>query len=193
MYDCIMYSAPNGFIGVVVKLKPCYYNMRTLGCVWIDAEILVLLNARQLKLQVCSMNTSRVLLFLQFVYRRLVKLSETMWVANKPISQIPQCTCPISHSAPFRTEVGTFLFRMVHFGMWISCIVVFVNFDLMWSPWLLLWLCHCDVIQWDKQSHVICCWYLSTFNLCIPLTWPLTCVFHIYFTHTPKFNEMCDK
>ena len=32
-------------------------------------------------------------------------------------SQIPQCTCPISHNALFRTEMCTFLFRMVHWGI----------------------------------------------------------------------------
>ena len=32
-------------------------------------------------------------------------------------SRIPQCTCPISHSASFRTEMCTFLFGMVHWDM----------------------------------------------------------------------------
>ena len=41
-------------------------------------------------------------------------------------SQIPQCTCPISHNAPFRTEICTFLFWMVHCGIWDRCIVGFV-------------------------------------------------------------------
>ena len=44
-----------------------------------------------------------------------------------PISQIPQSICPISHNAPFRTEMCTFLFRMVHCGIWDRYIVVFVN------------------------------------------------------------------
>ena len=33
---------------------------------------------------------------------------------NRQISQIPQCTCPISHNTSFRTEMCTFLFWMVH-------------------------------------------------------------------------------
>ena len=45
----------------------------------------------------------------------------------RPISQIPQCTCSISHNAPFRTEMCTFLFWMVHCGIWDRCIVGFVN------------------------------------------------------------------
>ena len=36
---------------------------------------------------------------------------------SRTISQIPQCTCPTSHNAPFRTEMCTFLFWMVHSGL----------------------------------------------------------------------------
>ena len=42
-------------------------------------------------------------------------------------SQIPHCTCSISHTAPFRTEMCTFLFWMVHCGVWNRCIVGFVR------------------------------------------------------------------
>ena len=48
-------------------------------------------------------------------------------VYNRPNSQIPQCTCPTSHNAPFRTEMCTFLFWMVHCGIWYRCIVGFVR------------------------------------------------------------------
>ena len=33
------------------------------------------------------------------------------------LSQIPQCTCPISHNTPFRTDMSTFLFWTVHCGI----------------------------------------------------------------------------
>ena len=46
---------------------------------------------------------------------------------NRPISQIPECTCSISHNAPFRTEICTFLFWVEHCGIWNRCIVGFVN------------------------------------------------------------------
>ena len=46
---------------------------------------------------------------------------------NRPFSQIPKCTSPISHNAPFRTEMCTFLFWMVHCGIWDWCIVGFVQ------------------------------------------------------------------
>ena len=42
-------------------------------------------------------------------------------------SQIPQCTCPISHNAQFRTEMCTFLFWMVHYGICDWCIRGFVR------------------------------------------------------------------
>ena len=48
-------------------------------------------------------------------------------LSNRPVSQIPQCTCSISHNAPFRTEMCTFLFWMVHCGIWNRCIVGFVR------------------------------------------------------------------
>ena len=44
-----------------------------------------------------------------------------------PISQIPECTCSISHNATFRTEMCTFLFWMLHCGIWNRCILGFVN------------------------------------------------------------------
>ena len=54
-------------------------------------------------------------------------LNELTWLTGRPHSQIPQCTCPISHNAPFRTEMCTFLFWMVHCGIWDRCIVGFVR------------------------------------------------------------------
>ena len=46
---------------------------------------------------------------------------------KRPISQIQECTCSISHNAPLRTEMCTFLFWMKHCGIWNSCILEFVN------------------------------------------------------------------
>ena len=34
----------------------------------------------------------------------------THYTCSRPNPLIPQCTCPISHNAPFRTEMHTFLF-----------------------------------------------------------------------------------
>ena len=48
-------------------------------------------------------------------------------LSNRPISQMPQSICPISCNAPFRKEMCTFLFWMVHCGIWDMCIVGFVN------------------------------------------------------------------
>ena len=49
-----------------------------------------------------------------------------MYHCNWPNSQIPQCTCSISHNAPFRTKMCTFLFWMVHCGIRNWCTVGFV-------------------------------------------------------------------
>ena len=53
--------------------------------------------------------------------------SVAVYICNKPISQIPEFTCSISHNAPFRTEMCTFLFWMEHCGIWDRCILGFVN------------------------------------------------------------------
>ena len=45
----------------------------------------------------------------------------------RPISQIPQCSCAISHNSTFTTKMYTFLFRMAYCGIWSRCIVVFVR------------------------------------------------------------------
>ena len=42
---------------------------------------------------------------------------------NRPLLQAPQCTCLISHNAPFRTEIWIFLFWIVHCGIWDRFIV----------------------------------------------------------------------
>ena len=42
-------------------------------------------------------------------------------------AQIPRCICPISHKVQFRTEMWTFLFWMMHCGLWDRCMVEFVR------------------------------------------------------------------
>ena len=46
---------------------------------------------------------------------------------NWPNSQISECTCSISHNAPFRTEMCKFLFWMEHCGIWNRCVLGFVK------------------------------------------------------------------
>ena len=70
-----------------------------------------------------------------------------------PNSQIPECTCSISHNAPFRTEMSTFLFWMEHCGIWNRCILGFEKlvccrrFE---TPWHLLR--HYN--EWRVHHHV---------------------------------------
>ena len=47
-----------------------------------------------------------------------------------------------------------------------------------------LWVRHCDVTHWAVSQ-----WPLA-FNFCISVTWPLTCAFHILYTHTPEIIDM---
>ena len=66
---------------------------------------------------------------------------------NRPIFQIPQCTSPISHNTPFRTEMCTFLFGIVYCGIWERSIGVVVRLVSSWAwassshPYALTFLC----------------------------------------------------
>ena len=59
-------------------------------------------------------------------------LITTNWIN----SQIPEWSGFISHNAPFRTEMCTFLFWMGHCGIWNRCILGFMK--LVYYPWCLL-------------------------------------------------------
>ena len=48
-------------------------------------------------------------------------------LTNRPISQIPECTCSLTHKAAFRTEMCTFVNWMEHCGIWNGCILGFAN------------------------------------------------------------------
>ena len=56
---------------------------------------------------------------------------------NRHNSQIPECTCSISHNAPFRTEMCTFLFWMEHCGIWNRCILGLVKLVYCWDRYIL--------------------------------------------------------
>ena len=58
-------------------------------------------------------------------YWRMITLA--CYFINRPFSQIPECTCSISHNAPFRTEMCTFLFWKEPCGIWNRCIQGFVS------------------------------------------------------------------
>ena len=49
---------------------------------------------------------------------------------NWPNSQIPEYTCSISHNAPFRTDMCTFLFWMEHCGICNRCILGLRNWSI---------------------------------------------------------------
>ena len=76
------------------------------------------------------------LVSLKFVWR-VLWVHNMFCICNRQNWQIPQSTCSISHNAPFRTEMCTFLFWMVHCGKWDKCLVRFVRwvFCHTVSPW----------------------------------------------------------
>ena len=69
---------------------------------------------------------------------------------KRPIWQIPECTCVISHNALFRTEVCTFLFCMAHCGIWDGCIL-WIWF-IPWSRNDILYYYYNDVIMSTMAS-----------------------------------------
>ena len=67
-----------------------------------------------------------------------------------------------------------------------------------WSLWLQQWsLCDVTIVMSHIEINKAVSQWLLTFNLCVSVTWPLTCAFHIPCTHTPEIIDMhrgmCDK
>ena len=79
---------------------------------------------------------------------------------NRPFSQIPECTCSISHNAPLRTEMCTFLFSMEHCGygtgafwdLWIRSIGWSNN----WHSYAVVSL-FSHGFSWHSRCCCICC------------------------------------
>ena len=50
---------------------------------------------------------------------------------NRPVAQIPQCTSPVSHNVPICSRnvyiCAHFCYKMVHYGIFVWCIVGFVK------------------------------------------------------------------
>ena len=65
----------------------------------------------------------------------LIRSSCTWYRLNRPISQIPECICAISHNATFCNRnvhmCAHFCYKMVHYGIFVWCIVGFVR----WVYW----------------------------------------------------------
>ena len=90
---------------------------------------------------------------------------------NRPISQIPECTCAISHNATFcNRNVHTcahFCYKMLHCGIFVWCIVGFVR-----------------LVYWVAQSRTACIYQLTTLNChrCYLTNWNLidvSCLWYV--------------
>ena len=83
--------------------------------------------------------SNKIDMCLWFLYALFVWIyvhNRSLWVReNRTNSQIPQCTCPISHNASFRTEMCTIMFWMVHWGLRDWWIVRFVRLVWLFSRW----------------------------------------------------------
>ena len=55
----------------------------------------------------------------------------------------------------------------------------------------------CTIVMSYIEINKAVSQWLLTLNLCVSVTWPLTCAFHIPYTHTPEIIDMhrgmCDK
>ena len=48
----------------------------------------------------------------------------------------------------------------------------------------------CTIVMSYIEINKVVSQWLLTFNLCVSVTWPLTCAFHIPCTHTPEIIDM---
>ena len=48
----------------------------------------------------------------------------------------------------------------------------------------------CTIVMSNIEINKAVSQWLLTFNLCVSVTWPLTCAFHIPCTHTPEIIDM---
>ena len=97
---------------------PCYKEVWQ--CVYILTHIYF---RSHLDWEIFCLRTSIVSQEHSFISQKYMPLP----VHNWPHSQIPECTCSISHNATSRTEMCTFLFWMLHCGIWNRCILGFVK------------------------------------------------------------------
>ena len=59
-----------------------------------------------------------------------------------------------------------------------------------WSLWLQQWSLWLPIVMSYIEINKAVSQWLLTFNLCVSVTWPLTCAFHIPCTHTPEIIDM---
>ena len=112
--------------------------------------------------------------------------------SDRPISQIPQCTCSLSHNAPLRTEMCTFLFWMVHCGIWNRCFCE--SGQLSFHPLTYIFI---YVYIWVRPQRCGClvtwfCYYLiaKPGNMTATPSWPDPYAFTHSFTHFSTLSPL---
>ena len=91
-------------------------------------------------------------------------------------SQMPECTCSISHNAPFRTEMCTFLFWMEHCGIRNTCILGFVK--LVYCRWSIL----AQVIVLVPLNKNVLPEFSNVPNV-VTVLWKLSHISHTWWRH----------
>ena len=101
-------------IADLIDLSCCYFI-----CMYI-IYIYIYMNSKHFKILIRELRTGE---------KKTEALLLHGWdgVKNGSVAQITQCTWSISHNAPFRTEMCTFLFWIMYSRIWNRYIVGFVN------------------------------------------------------------------
>ena len=115
-------------------------------------EIRVFWNECSLKWRYMNTLASEFTEFVQQLVQAYTK--EYIRGPHIPISQIPQCIRQISHNAPFcnRNISAHFCFKMVYCGIFVECIVVFVQ---QLYHWLLVRRIHLSPVYSPHKGPVI--------------------------------------
>ena len=125
--DVITYPCPYSDVGLLIT-KYEYRNANILIiqwhthiCIYTQWIVIILVSFWPFTSPYCQAQ------FDSRLHKPIPIASIYVWPSTSPISQIPQCTCPISHNTPFRTDMYTILFWVVYGGIWDRCIVGFIS------------------------------------------------------------------
>ena len=142
--------------------------------------------------------------------RRITLFNETIWFSshpiclgwvesfriewtNRPISQIPECICTISHNATFcNRNVHTcthYCYKMLHCGIFVWCIVGFVRWvysAVRSSHWNSHRLLHSMTVPWCHQFG--CATGRRPFGLVVGVGVGVKCIYYLAL-HTDLDNR----
>ena len=77
-------------------------------------------------------------------------------------------------------------FVLIGWNLWNTQMIWGTSHELETMVVAMVAVCFYKMGQIKLCDFVMFCWYVLTLNLCLPLTWPLHCVFNTYFRIIPK-------